>query len=71
MEHFRELARAIALRDFDGAAIVLDLMIRDGALDYLDDNASLRAGQEIELGRSDASAIRARDGKVAVLKQAA
>jgi hypothetical protein len=69
MEYFRELARAIALRDFDGATIILDLMVRDDVLvDMTDESESI--SKQVGLGRSDAAAVRARDGKVAVLKAA-
>ena len=63
MEQYRELARAIALRDFDGANIILDMMARDrgGASQMM---------HQIGLGRSDAAVIRRRDAKPAILKAA-
>ena len=60
MDHFRDLSRAIALGDCLAAAEILDLIVRDEVLSDLDDGASARAGEEIELGRSDAAIIRRR-----------
>lgn len=59
-ELVRELARAVALRDFEGASIVLDIMVRD----------ELIREDHVALGRADAVTIRARDAKPAVLQAA-
>lgn len=59
-ELVRELSRAVALRDFDGAKIVLDIMVRD----------ELICENQVALGRTDAVSIRARDAKPAVLQAA-
>jgi len=60
-EQLRELSRAVALGDLQGATIILDLMARD------------RGGQyqvQIDLGRSDAANIRRRETKPAILRAA-
>lgn len=57
MPDLRELSRAIALRDFDGAALILDVHAR---------NCGSDAEHQIALGRVDAANIQRRAAKPAL-----
>jgi hypothetical protein len=70
MEQFRELARALALRDFAGADIILRILVSDEQ-NFEDERKQEEAAHQVELGYTDAANIRRRDGKVSVLKAAA